>query len=91
MIAFSILFPLFNATLGILISVYVLNLGVGDCMLFTILCASASYIAVPAAMRLAIPTSNPVYTVPVALGLVFPFNVIVGIPLYYYVIQLLVK
>lgn len=91
LIGFSVIFPLFNAALGILISHYLLGLGTGDAMLFTILCASASYIAVPAAMRLAIPSSNPVYTIPVALGLVFPFNVIVGIPLYYFIIQYLAK
>lgn len=87
LVLFSILFPLFNASLGILISHFVLHMDLGSALLFTILCASASYIAVPAAMRLAIPKSNPVYTVPVALGLVFPFNVIVGIPLYYYILQ----
>lgn len=89
MLAFSILFPLFNATLGIFIGHYILNLTVGNNLLFTVLCASASYIAVPAAIRLAIPSSNPAYTTPVALGIVFPFNVIVGIPLYYYSINLL--
>ena len=91
LVTFSILFPLFNATLGILIGHYLLHLDTGNGLLFTVLCASASYIAVPAAMRLAIPSSNPVYTVPVALGIVFPFNVIVGIPLYFYIIEHLAK
>jgi hypothetical protein len=87
LVGFSVLFPLFNAMLGIVISQFVLDMNDGNSLLFTILCASASYIAVPAAMRLAIPSSNPAYTVPVALGIVFPFNVIVGIPLYFYIIE----
>jgi uncharacterized protein len=87
LIGFSVIFPLFNAAIGIFVGHYLLGLGTGDGMLFTVLCASASYIAVPAAMRLAIPSSNPVYTIPVALGIVFPFNVLVGIPLYYFIIE----
>jgi len=87
LLAFSILMPLLNAGVGILIG-KAIGMSNGDALLFTVLCASASYIAVPAAVRLAIPESNPAFTVPVALGIVFPFNVIVGIPLYYYVITL---
>ncbi|EJF52652.1 putative permease [Saprospira grandis DSM 2844] len=86
LLSFSILMPLFNAALGIGIA-YLIGLSKGNALLFCLLTASASYIAVPAAMRLAIPKSNPAFTVPVALGIVFPFNVIVGIPLYYYLIQ----
>jgi hypothetical protein len=67
----------------------VLFLSEGNALLFTILAASASYIAVPAAMRLAIPESNPAFTIPVSLGIVFPFNVIVGIPLYFYLIHVI--
>jgi hypothetical protein len=91
LLGFGILFPLFNAILGILICKYILFTGVGDALLFTVLCASASYIAVPAAMRLAIPKANPALTVPVALGITFPFNVIVGIPTYYNIILALWK
>jgi hypothetical protein len=46
------------------------------------LCASASYIAVPAAMRLALPEANPGLYVTMALAITFPFNVVVGLPLY---------
>jgi hypothetical protein len=56
---------------------------VGDALLFTILCASASYIAVPAAVRVALPQANPSLYLPMALALTFPFNVALGIPLYY--------
>ncbi|WP_045113936.1 sodium-dependent bicarbonate transport family permease [Microscilla marina] len=89
LIGFSILLPVFNATIAIFVSNHLLFLGEGDALLFTILAASASYIAVPAAMRLAIPESNPAFTIPVSLGIVFPFNVIVGIPLYFYLIHLI--
>jgi hypothetical protein len=66
-----------------------LGLSVGDALLFTILAASASYIAVPAAMRLAIPAANPGLYLPMALAVTFPFNVCLGIPLYLLVIQAL--
>ncbi|MBP7900497.1 MAG: sodium-dependent bicarbonate transport family permease, partial [Gammaproteobacteria bacterium] len=52
-----------------------------------VLAASASYIAVPPAMRMAIPEANPSYYLTLTLGLTFPFNVVVGIPLYYHVAQ----
>lgn len=87
LIAFGTLMPLFNAILGILICKFILGAGIGNSLLFTVLCASASYIAVPAAMRLAIPQANPAFTVPVALSIVFPFNIIIGIPLYYGIIE----
>ena len=61
----------------------------GDALLFTILCASASYIAVPAAMRVALPDANPSIYLPMSLALTFPFNIAIGIPLYYAVIQAL--
>jgi uncharacterized protein len=86
LLSFGILMPLFNAIIAILIARYILHASIGDALLFTVLCSSASYIAVPAAMRLAIPKANPALTVPVALGITFPFNVIVGIPTYYYII-----
>ena len=52
-----------------------------DAMLAT-LAASASYIAVPAAMRLAVPEANPSLSLTASLGITFPFNILVGIPLY---------
>ena len=50
----------------------------------TRVCASASYIAVPAAMRLALPEAKPSIYLPLSLGITFPFNLTVGIPLYIY-------
>ena len=52
-------------------------------LLFTVLCASASYIAVPAAMRLALPEANPSTYLAMSLAITFPFNILFGIPLYY--------
>lgn len=88
LVACGIGFPLINATLGIIVSYY-LGLSIGNMFLFTVLCAGASYIAVPAALRLALPQANPSYYIPMALGITFPFNVIIGLPLYLYIIQLL--
>jgi len=56
-------------------------------LLFAILGASASYIAVPAAMKQAIPRANPSLYLPMALGITFPINVMIGIPFYYFIVQ----
>ncbi|MFN8277329.1 MAG: sodium-dependent bicarbonate transport family permease [Chitinophagales bacterium] len=58
----------------------------GNRFIFAILAASASYIAVPAAMRLAAPKADPGLYIPMALGVTFPFNISVGMPLYYWVV-----
>ncbi|TAD93274.1 MAG: sodium-dependent bicarbonate transport family permease, partial [Bacteroidetes bacterium] len=59
----------------------------GNRLLLSILAASASYIAVPAAMRLAAPKADPGLYIPMALGVTFPFNITVGLPLYWTIIQ----
>ena len=81
LVGFSILMPLFNSLVGVLISKG-LGLEPGNALLFVVLCASASYIAVPAAMRMTVPEANPSLYISMALGVTFPFNIIVGIPLY---------
>lgn len=78
---FSVLMPLFNGCVIAVISSFVLD-GVGNRLLISILVASASYIAVPAAMRLAIPKANPGLYLPMALAITFPFNISLGIPIY---------
>ncbi|MBD3220694.1 sodium-dependent bicarbonate transport family permease [bacterium] len=83
--SFALLAPLVNAALAIGVS-SLLGLSVGDALLLTVLCASASYIAVPAAVRVALPRANPSLYLPMALTLTFPFNIALGIPLYYAVI-----
>lgn len=86
LIIFSIAIPLLNALLGIAVATSI-NMSVGDALLFTVLCASASYIAVPAAMRLSIPQANPSLYVTMSLVITFPFNIIVGLPLYLAIIK----
>lgn len=88
LISFAILMPLLNAGIGLLIARFI-GMSQGDALLFSVLCASASYIAVPAAMRLTVPEANPSLYVSTALAVTFPFNIIVGIPLYLYGINLL--
>jgi hypothetical protein len=59
-----------------------LNLSTGGVATLMTLAASASYIAVPAAMRVALPRANPALSLTLALGITFPFNLVLGIPLY---------
>lgn len=79
---FGLYMPLIGASIGLTVS-YLIGLDVGTGLLFTVLCASASYIAAPAAMRLALPEANAAIYVPMSLAITFPFNVTVGIPLYF--------
>lgn len=86
--AFALLMPLINGALGLFLS-YVIGLNIGNALLMTVLAASASYIAVPAAMRSALPEANPGLFVTMSLAITFPFNIILGIPLYYQIIHYL--
>ena len=90
LVAYGVIMPFVNAMIGIGIS-YLIGLSPGNAFMFTILCASASYIAVPAAMRIAIPEANPGIYVPMALAVTFPFNIMVGLPVYYYIIEQFIK
>jgi uncharacterized protein len=82
LVAFGITFPLFGAAVGGGLG-WLLGLSPGGTMLLAVLAASASYIAVPAAMRLALPEANPALSLTAALGVTFPFNILVGLPLYH--------
>tara|TARA_R110000823_G_scaffold139607_7_gene269554 strand:+ start:18737 stop:19729 length:993 start_codon:yes stop_codon:yes gene_type:complete len=84
MIGLSLLFPAINAVLSMAIGL-LLGLNEGDLVLLTVLGASASYIAVPAAMRLALPEANPSTYLPMSLAITFPFNLLIGIPVYHLV------
>ena len=75
--------PLVSATIGGVLA-WCLGLPTGDMALLMVLAASASYIAVPAAMRLAMPKAKPSIYLTLSLGVTFPFNLAVGIPLYLY-------
>ena len=81
LLAFAIVAPLANGLLG-LVAGWLLGLSTGGVMLLATLSASASYIAVPAALRLALPRADTSLGLALSLGVTFPFNLIVGIPLY---------
>ena len=86
LLGFGIVMPLISATLG-LVTGHLLSLSVGGMTLLATLTASASYIAAPAAMRVAVPEANPALSLGAALGITFPFNVLAGIPLYHHAAQ----
>lgn len=87
-IAFGVYMPLLSAALAALFSI-VLGLGAGDAAVFMTLAASASYIAVPAAMRIALPKARPAIYLSLSLGVTFPFNVAIGIPIYILLAQMI--
>lgn len=86
LIVFATVMPLFSAGLGVATGA-LLGLSVGGVTLLATLYASASYIVAPAAMRLALPQANPALSIGAALGITFPFNLLVGIPLYHRLAQ----
>lgn len=83
---FAILIPLVNGVLVAFAS-KLITVDVGNRFIFAILAASASYIAVPAAMRLAAPKSDPGLYIPMALGVTFPFNITIGMPIYFAIVK----
>lgn len=83
---FAIVIPLINGcVVAVVSSTFTDN--IGNRFLFAILAASASYIAVPAAMRIAAPKANPSLYLPMALAITFPFNITLGMPLYLFIVQ----
>ncbi|MBE0622613.1 MAG: sodium-dependent bicarbonate transport family permease [Burkholderiales bacterium] len=80
--AFGVAMPLTGGAIGLAIGHGWLGFGPGGATLVAVLGASASYIAVPPAIRLAVPEANPSLYLTLSLGITFPFNVVVGIPLY---------
>lgn len=78
---FGVLMPVIGSLFG-LGAALLIGLSTGGAMLFMVLSASASYIAVPAAMRVALPEANPSVYLTLSLGVTFPFNLTLGIPLY---------
>lgn len=84
---FSTIMPFINGLLALMISMQITDVA-GNQLLFAILGASASYIAVPAAMKQVVPDANPSLYLPMALGITFPVNVMIGIPFYYSIILL---
>lgn len=83
---FGMLIPAINGCAVAWLSGFVTDSD-GNRLIFSILAASASYIAVPAAMRIAAPKADPGLYIPMALGVTFPFNITIGMPLYYAIIH----
>lgn len=83
---FAILIPAVNGCI-VAVASSIVTADIGNRFIFAILAASASYIAVPAAMKLAAPKADPGLFIPMALGLTFPFNISIGMPLYYMIIS----
>lgn len=81
LLGFGLLMPLVGAAAGLAAGM-LLGLSTGGVALFMVLAASASYIAVPAAMRVALPEANPSVYLTLSLGVTFPFNLTLGIPAY---------
>ncbi|BCY28314.1 sodium-dependent bicarbonate transport family permease [Flavobacterium okayamense] len=82
---FAIIIPLLNGCLMAFLSQFFLS-EIGDRLLLSILAASASYIAVPAAMKISVPSANPGLYIPMAIAITFPINITIGIPIYFQII-----
>lgn len=78
---FALIFPIFAGTLGVLVGTLA-GLSVGGATILGVLCASASYIAAPAAVSVGLPEANAPLALMSSIGVTFPFNLLVGIPLY---------
>ena len=82
LVGFAIIWPMLSSVVAI-VACRVLGLSLGDASLMAVLAASASYIAAPAAMRMALPRADAGVYLSLSLGVTFPFNLLVGIPLYH--------
>lgn len=85
-LAFAILIPLINGCIFAILSGFVTT-DITNRFIFAVLSASASYIAVPAAMKITVPKSDPGLYLPMALAVTFPVNITVGLPLYFLIVQ----
>jgi uncharacterized protein len=82
LVGFGILFPLTAGAFGAFLG-SAFGLSLGGTMMLAVLYASCSYIAAPAAMRIAVPEADPAVSIGASLGVTFPFNIFVGVPIYY--------
>lgn len=85
-IIFAIIIPLFNGSMIAMLSSFV-TLDITNRFIFAVLAASASYIAVPAAMKISVPKANPGLFLPMALAITFPINITIGMPIYFIIVQ----
>lgn len=85
-IIFALIIPLFNGCVVALLSAMVTT-DVSNRFIFAVLAASASYIAVPAAIKISVPKANPGLFLPMALAVTFPINITIGMPIYFLIVQ----
>ena len=85
-IVFAIVVPLINGCIIAMLSVFITH-DIASRFMFAILAASASYIAVPAAMKISVPKANPGLLLPMALAVTFPLNITIGMPIYLLIVQ----
>jgi hypothetical protein len=85
-VIFAIVIPIVNGCIVALLSSFITH-DISNRFIFAILAASASYIAVPAAMKISVPQSNPGLFLPMALAITFPINITIGMPTYFLIIQ----
>lgn len=83
---FAILIPLINGCIVAMVSSFVTP-DISSRFMFAVLAASASYIAVPAAMKISVPKANPGLFLPMALAVTFPVNITIGMPIYFLIVQ----
>ena len=86
LVVFALAMPVFNGAVGVMLG-DACGLSLGGATAFGVLVASASYIAAPAAVRIALPRASPAYYLTASLAITFPFNLALGIPLYYLIAQ----
>lgn len=86
LIAFGVIMPMLGAGIGLLVSL-ALGFSAGGALIFCTLCASASYIAAPAAVKMAIPDANTSLSLTTALAVTLPFNLLVGITIYHKIVM----
>jgi len=82
LVAFGVLMPLLHGVVGVVLG-HAAGLSVGGATVLGAMSASASYIAAPPAVRMTLPEANPTYSLTAALAITFPFNIVLGIPIYY--------
>jgi hypothetical protein len=85
LVAFAIIAPICNGVIAILVS-KACGFANGDALLLTILCASSSYIVAPAILKDALPEANPAKYLTMSMGITFPLNIVIGIPVYWWAI-----
>lgn len=89
LIVYAVASPIVHSILALTLAV-LFGVSVGNAILLMVLAASASYIAVPAVLKFAIPEANPSVYFGLSLGITFPFNVLIGIPLYHWLASLVI-